>query len=408
MPRISTPADRSIELYDPVQALGLHAVAEEMHLQAGLGISSMYMHGESDTAYGALNRSLAIAEERCDVLHQVGMLGMLHVFYFRGGDFNTALRYSKRNRALADAIEDPAALALTYSILGRSLHLMGDLSDARLELEASLRHWSRSRQTTIYLAYDSHYRSSVALARTLWLQGHPAQAMERAHQAIKDAALIDHPALAVVLGWAVPVFLWSGDLFSADDYTNALISHAESRSLAPYLAVGQAFKGALAIRRGDTKDGVETLQLSLERIRALRYEVLTTELEIPLVEGLVTIGRFAESVTLIDGMTRRVQLNGDVLFMPELLRVKGGLLLTMPESVVDDAEACFRQSLEFSRRQGARAWELRSAVDLAALWARQGRSDDARVLLLPVLEQFTEGYDTADVIAAERLLTTLI
>ena len=32
------------------------------------------------------------------------------------------------------------------------------------------------------------------------------------------------------------------------------------------------------------------------------------------------------------------------------------------------------QSLELSRRQGARAWELRTAIDLAALLAGQGRS----------------------------------
>ena len=65
------------------------------------------------------------------------------------------------------------------------------------------------------------------------------------------------------------------------------------------------------------------------------------------------------------------------------------------------------QSLELSRRQGARAWELRTAIDLAALWAGQGRSDDARALLQPVFEQFVEGLDTADLKAAERLLATL-
>ena len=58
--------------------------------------------------------------------------------------------------------------------------------------------------------------------------------------------------------------------------------------------------------------------------------------------------------------------------MPELLRVKGGLLLSMPQPNVDDAEMCFVQSLELSRRQGARAWELRTAIDLAALLARSG------------------------------------
>jgi len=383
--------------------------SEEMHLQAGLGISSMHMHGESDAARGALNRSLAIAEERCDVLHQVGLLGMLHVFHFRGGDFNTALRYAKHNRALADTIEDPAALALAQSILGRSLYLMGDLSGARLELEASLRHWSRSRQTTIYLAYDCHYRAGIALARTLWLQGHPAQAVERARQAIKIAASMDHPAsLAVVLGSAATVFLWIGDLQSVEEYTDSLISHAESHSLGPLLAVGRALKAALAIRRGDTKDGVESLQVSLEKIRALRYELLTTEFEIPLVEGLAAIGRFAEGITLIDETIRRVETNGDVLYMPELLRVKGGLLLSMPQPSVDDAEMYLMQSLELSRRQAARAWELRAGVDLAALWAAQKRPERAKALLQPIFEQFVEGLDTADMKAAEELLGTLV
>jgi predicted ATPase len=60
-----------------------------------------------------------------------------------------------------------------------------------------------------------------------------------------------------------------------------------------------------------------------------------------------------------------------------------------------------------SRHQGARAWELRTATDLAALWASQGRADDAKALLQPVFEQFTEGSDTADVKAAEYLLAKL-
>jgi predicted ATPase len=106
-------------------------------------------------------------------------------------------------------------------------------------------------------------------------------------------------------------------------------------------------------------------------------------------------------------MIRRVEANGDGLYMPELLRVKGGVLLSMPQRRVDDAESCFTQSLELSRRQGARAWELRTATDLASLWAGQGRSENARSLLQPVFEQFVEGLDTTDVKAAEHLLAAL-
>jgi predicted ATPase len=114
-------------------------------------------------------------------------------------------------------------------------------------------------------------------------------------------------------------------------------------------------------------------------------------------------------MTLIDETIRRVETNGDVAYMPELLRVKGSLLLSMPQPSIDDAETCFMQSLELSRRQGARAWELRTATDLGSSVGRSGTNprNARRALLQPVFEQFAEGSDTADLKAAERLLATL-
>jgi predicted ATPase len=139
----------------------------------------------------------------------------------------------------------------------------------------------------------------------------------------------------------------------------------------------------------------------------MRYELITTEFNISLVQGLAAIGQVAEGITLIDETIRRVETNGDVSYMPELLRVKGGLLLSIPQPDVNDAALSLIQSLELSRRQGARAWELRTAIDLAALFARQGRSESGRALLRPVFEQFVEGSDTADLKAAERVLAAL-
>jgi hypothetical protein len=203
------------------------------------------------------------------------------------------------------------------------------------------------------------------------------------------------------------VFLWAGDLASADEHTDWLISHAESHSLGPYLAVGRGYKGALAIRRGDANGGVESLRGCLEVLHAARYELLTTAFNVALVEGLAALGRCAEGLTLLDETIQLVETNGDLSHMPELLRLKGSLLLAMPQPSVDDAEKCFVQSLELSRRQGARAWELRAAVDLAKLLAPRGQTESARALLHPVFEHFPEGSDTTDLKAAERLLATL-
>lgn len=382
---------------------------EEMHLQAALGLSLMFTRGSSEAVRVALDRSLAIAEECGDAPTQLRLLSTLHMFYGRIGDPKTALHYAKRNSVVSKTVPDPAALALGHALLGQSLHHTGDLCGARVELESALHHGLGSKQTSMtYLGFNGHNVAGSGLARTLWLQGHPAQAVERARQTVTDAASTDHPVtLSIALIWAVSVFLWTGDLQSAEGHMDWFISRAKSYSLGPYLAVGRGFRGQLAIRLGDAKGGVENLQSCLAELHAARYELLTTPFNVSLVQGFAAIGRFAEAITLIDETIRLVEANGELSYTPELLRVKGSLLLSTPQPGGDNAEMYFMQSLELSRRQGARAWELRTAIDLAALLAAQGRPESARALLRPVFEQFVEGWETVDLQAAGRLLATL-
>ncbi len=378
---------------------------EEMQLQASLGTSLMHMHGESDAARAALDRSLAIAQQRGEVLSQMRLLGMSHMFHLRGGDYKIALHYAERSVAVAAGAGDAAATALGRSMLGRSLHVMGDLGGARRNMEAALDFWSRSEHVDrIDQASDHPHRTGIAMARTLWLQGHPAQAVQRTHQAIQGAERMGQPvSLGVVLAWAASVFLWTGDLKGAEIHIDWFIANAVSHSLAPFAAVGQGHRAVLAIHRGDAKAGVESLSRCLQEMHATRYELLTTEFNISLAQGLVAIDQSAEAAALIDETIRSVEANGDITYMPELLRVKGGLLLANG----DDAETCLARSLELSRRMGTRAWELRTAIDLAALRVSQGQPEGARALLQPVFEQFAEGFDTVDLRAAEHLLATL-
>jgi tetratricopeptide (TPR) repeat protein len=183
------------------------------------------------------------------------------------------------------------------------------------------------------------------------------------------------------------------------------ISRAETFAMGPNLTIGHGIRGALAIRRGDAKDGVESLQRALEKLHPDTYE-LHTELHMALVQGFIATGRFAEALRLADDSIARVEANGDSCYLAELLRLKGKALLSMRKRDAD-GETYYQRSLELSRRQGAAGWELRTTIDLAALTADQGRAEDARALLVPVFSRFLEGSDTADVKAARDLLATL-
>lgn len=383
--------------------------SEEMHLRAGLGISSMHLYGENEHARAALKGSLKIAQEERDTRNEAGLLGMLHMFHFRGGDFSVALSFARRCRTLAEDVDDPAAMALARSILGRSLLMMGDLNGARVELEELFRAWSPTQQSsTIYLVHDRHYRAGIALARTLWLQGYPVQAVQRVHEFVDGARQMDHPAsVTVLLAWSASIFLWTGDLDSAETHIDASIAMAESNSLGPLAAVGRARKAQLAIRRGDAVDGVASLRASLTAIHAVRYELITTEFDISLAQGLAATGRLDAAMAHLDDTIRRVGSNGDTCYMPELLRVKAGFILSMVPPRVAVAQACLEQSLAISRDQGARGWELRTAHDLAVLLAGNGQRKAAREVLRPAFDRFTEGFATTDLVAAERLLADM-
>ncbi|WEX74653.1 helix-turn-helix transcriptional regulator [Sinorhizobium numidicum] len=382
---------------------------EEMHLRAAMGVSLMFTHGGRDAARVALERSLAIAEERGDGLDQLQVLGPLQMFHLRTGEFRVALDYAERCSALAEALEDCDSATLAYSLMGISLHLNGDFGRARTALEAALRTGPRSNQTTTnYLGFDGRILAGAILARTLWLQGLSDQAVEQALRTIADAETLDHPlTLSIALVWAVSVFLWVGDLERADKHTDRLLSTAALHSLRPYLAVGRGFMGELAIRRGDTDKGIVSLRHCIRELHKAPYELLSTPLTLSLLEGLAAAGRVTEALALVDETIQSVEANGDLCYSAELLRVKGGLVVAASQSDSDDAEKCLTRSLEVSRCQGARAWELRTTTYLATLLADRDERESARELLQPVFEQFVKDPNSADLKSAARLLATL-
>ncbi len=79
----------------------------------------------------------------------------------------------------------------------------------------------------------------------------------------------------------------------------------------------------------------------------------------------------------------------------------------MHQGVVDQAESCFRRALEIAGKQEAKSFELRAATNLARQLRDQGRPDEARGIIEPVYDWFTEGFDTADLKDARALLDEL-
>ena len=76
-------------------------------------------------------------------------------------------------------------------------------------------------------------------------------------------------------------------------------------------------------------------------------------------------------------------------------------------TLLAEAEACFDKAIAIARRQGAKSLELRAVMSLSRLWQSQGKQAEARQMLAEIYGWFTEGFDTADLQEAKRLLEEL-
>ena len=173
-------------------------------------------------------------------------------------------------------------------------------------------------------------------------------------------------------------------------------------------AWAQCFEGALLIKRGDSRAGSQVLQSALERLPepALHHHISLLLAE--LAAGLGGAGQIAEGLSVVDQALARAEQTEAGWYLAELLRTKGELhvLERLPTSE-ETAEQCFHRALDVARDQSALFWELRAAMSLVRLWRGQQRVSQARKLLGPVYRRFTEGFETADLMAAKALLASV-
>jgi len=117
-------------------------------------------------------------------------------------------------------------------------------------------------------------------------------------------------------------------------------------------------------------------------------------------------GEHESALSWIKKILDHVDKTGSHINTAELLRIKGLTLQALgePETIVEEN---FRQALELSGKQSARTFELRAASDLARLWLKQGKTNEAYDLMKSVYDWFTEGFDSVDLKEARELLEKL-
>jgi predicted ATPase/DNA-binding winged helix-turn-helix (wHTH) protein len=383
----------------------------EMKLHAALAASLMYTRGAVSEIEAVGTKALKIAESLGNADYQLRTLWGLWSFHINGGQHRVALTLAQRFHTLAAKRSDPNDRLIGERIIATSQYFLGDLLSARRHIEHVLAHYAAPARKSQIVRFrvDQWAAARAYLARILWLQGFPDQAIRAAESCIDDARATDHAiSLCYALSLAAcPIALLAGDLVAAAHYVRMLLDHSARHSLARWSALGRNYQGVLAIKHGDLVTGLRLLRSGADELGKASSSV-SRLIAFLMAEALGRAGQIADGLAAIDEAIEQSERSEERLATAELLRIKGELLLLQrAPGAAAVAEGHFRQALDWARRQGALSWELRAATSLARLLSDQGRSADATALLQPVYGRFTEGFATADLKAAKALLDDL-
>ena len=172
-------------------------------------------------------------------------------------------------------------------------------------------------------------------------------------------------------------------------------------------ALGRLHNGAGVLLQGRREEGLPLLLDGFQEFRATGAEVRVAAYLSMLGDAYMQCGKLAEARAALDKGLAAAEKSDDRTREAELHRLKGELLLAESADQIDEAEASFHRAIEVARRQQSRAWELRATMSLARLWQKQGRRDLARAALSAIYNAYTEGFTTADLVDAKRLLDAL-
>ena len=241
----------------------------------------------------------------------------------------------------------------------------------------------------------------------LWFLGYPDRALER----MNTAAAIPHHSSKGLLGdlhgFASYICELRRETPQMRASAGARLAIATESGFFSGRAISEIYLGWADTLDGDLERGIARMRAHMSQLKAGGSEYITDRCLTFVATALGRAGRFEEGLAALEEAFLFIDRTGQRYYEAELHRLKGEMLLGHDASNAAAAEHSFHSSLDVSRKQRAKSWELRASTSLARLLRDLNRREEARPLLAEVYASFTEGFDTADLRDAKAILQEL-
>jgi DNA-binding winged helix-turn-helix (wHTH) protein/tetratricopeptide (TPR) repeat protein len=381
-------------------------LALELPVQTTLGTALIALHGaaaaEVETAYARASELAERLDDRPRLYHALWGLWYMN---FGRGRYPSAREMGERLLELAERGQDSGSLLEAHHAMWATLYAMGESTAALPHLERGVSIYDPTVHGPQAFLYGGHDAGACCLSHfavTSWLLGYPDRALARLHEAGRLAETLAHPmTMVITLLFAATIHYLRGDQSAALTSIQDMIARAQVQGSQRYIEDGAVILATFGI---SDRQGIAHVFRRLTSSPAPIGRSAWRDVMVLCFLGEVSV-RSGDAELGLEALAAIPEVRRRGFFASEVVRIRGELLLARREQL--EAERCFREALEIARRRSERSLELRAATSLARLLAHKGLRGEARQILGAIYAWFTEGFDTADLRAARRLLDDL-
>ena len=307
---------------------------------------------------------------------------------------------------LAERIDNDDARVPGHRTLGVSLFELGQLAEARRELEAAAELFDlRKKQRQSALASETRIMISTWLSYLLVFQGYFDDAIQAREIAWTEAnASSALHTRAFSLGFGAALSYQIGDHQDFLNRAHALHALASEQALHFHKTIGLMYLGWCRMKLGDI-DARSVFQEGLDG-----YRNSGSRWALPMWLGGFSVllpDNDEQRVTILDQAFEAVESTQEQWYAAELHRLRGDFARTGRCPNDDLAEENYSTARRIAQEQGSMLLNLRASTSLALLLRDQGKIVEASDLLGPVYGWFTQGFNTPVLRRAKALLDKL-
>jgi predicted ATPase len=351
-----------------------------------------------------------LAQQLNGVSQQFPSLFGLRSVHLVRGELLRAHELSQQLVILAESENDTEHLLEARVALGNTFLLQGALRQAHTQFEEALGIYDQKRHRSHAFVYgiDPGVFCLGRIIMALPALGYVDQAVEKKRALLALAREISHPlSLVLALMNACEFHLFRCEAEPAKELSESAMRVAEEQGLANLLGQATIYSGATLAQKGQTSEGISRIRQGLAACRATGAVLFRPFFLKFLADAYLRAEQLTEGLAVVDEALCLVSQTQERYPEAELWRLKGELAGQTGLECLPEAESCLRKAIAVAHSQAAKLWELRATTSLARLLAKQGRRDEARVMLSDIYNWFTEGFDNADLKDAKALLDEL-